>query len=97
MSMKTNYVPAIVMLLAGAVYCLCGIMSRTPLLDFSVQLLIVLLVFYILGGIIRIVLDKFMGEVGTKAEEEKPAEEASEEVDEKQKEANETSEEEEGM
>ena len=61
--MKTNYVPAIVMLLAGAVYCVIGLMSGTPLLEFSVQLLIVLLVFYILGGIIRMVLDHFMGEV----------------------------------
>ena len=48
MNMKTNYVPAIVMLLAGAVYCLCGLMSGTPLFEFTVQLLIVLLVFYAL-------------------------------------------------
>lgn len=67
--MKTNYVPAIVMLLAGAVYCVLGLLSNTPLLEFSVQLLIVLLVFYVLGGIIRMVLDHFMGEVGEKKED----------------------------
>ncbi|MGN1158241.1 MAG: hypothetical protein ACI4TK_18880 [Agathobacter sp.] len=94
--MKTNYVPAIVMLLAGAVYCLCGLMSETSLLDFTVQLLIVLLVFYVLGGIIRIVLDKFMGEVGVK-EQEKSVEEASKEEEEKQAESEEISEEEDEM
>ena len=92
--MKTNYVPAIVMLLAGAVYCLCRLMSGIPLLDFTVQFLIVLLVFYVLGGIIRMVLDKFMGEVGAK-EEEKTVEETSEEdLEEEQDESEEISEEE---
>ena len=69
--MKTNSVPAIVMLLAGAVYCLFGIRAGVPLMDFTVQLLIVLFVFYVLGAIIRLVLDKFMGEVGVKNDEEK--------------------------
>ena len=93
--MKTNYVPAIVMLLAGAVYCLFGLMSGASLFDFTVQLLIVLLVFYILGGIIRLVLDKFMGEVG-KQEETQP-EEASAQETESQEESEEPSEEEEGI
>ena len=64
--MKTNYIPAIVMLLAGAVYCLFGIRAQVSLEDFLIQLLIVLLVFYILGGIIRMILDKFMGDVAVK-------------------------------
>ena len=93
--MRTNYVPAIVMLLAGAVYCLIGLGSGTPLLDFTVQLLIVLLVFYVLGGIIRMVLDKFMGEVGVKKDEEPVEEqEISQEEPEKQEETEEESEEE---
>ena len=96
MSMKTNYIPALVMLLAGAVYCLFGLMSGTPLFEFTVQLLIVLLVFYVLGGIIRMILDKFMGEVGTK-EKEQPVEEVSEEETVEQETSEETSEEEEGI
>ena len=96
MNMKTNYVPAIVMLLAGAVYCLCGLMSGTPLFEFTVQLLIVLLVFYVLGGIIRMVLDKFMGEV-EKKEEVQPVEETSQEETENQDDSEEESSEEEGM
>lgn len=68
--MKTKEIPAIVMLLAGGVYCLIGIRYQIPLMDFSVQLLIVLLIFWMIGGIIRFVLDKFMGEIEEKAEEE---------------------------
>ena len=61
--MKTKDLPAIVMLLAGAVYCLIGIRYQSPLMDFLGQLLIVLLIFWIFGGIIRMFLDKFMGEI----------------------------------
>ena len=78
--MKTNYVPALVMLLAGGLYCLLGIFYQTPLLEFSIQLLIVLVIFWIIGGIIRIVLDKYMGEVKKPSKEEE--EEASEENEE---------------
>ena len=65
--MKTKSIPAMVMLLAGGVYCLIGIRYQIPLMDFSTQLLIVLLVFWIMGGIVRMVLDKFMGEIEDKA------------------------------
>lgn len=93
MSMKTNYVPAIVMLVAGAVYCLLGLMSGASLYEFMVHLLIVLLIFYVLGGIIRMVLDRFMGELGTKEEESSEEEVLDENVP--QEEAETTSEEEE--
>ena len=84
--MKTKDIPAMVMLLAGGVYCLIGIRYQIPLMDFSVQLLIVLLIFWIMGGIVRIVLDKFMGEIEeevdseeTEETEEKDAQEDGEE------------------
>ena len=65
------------MLLAGGVYCLIGIRYQIPLMDFLVQLLIVLLIFWIIGGIVRMVLDKFMGEIEdeSKSEEDDDAEE----------------------
>lgn len=75
--MKTNYVPAIVMLSAGCVYCLFGILYQIPLWNFTIQLLTVLIIFWIIGGIIRMVLDKYMGEIEEKSEEE--SEEESEE------------------
>ena len=86
--MKTKEIPAIVMLLAGGVYCLLGIYYQIPLMEFSIQLLIVLLVFWIFGGIVRMFLDKFMGEIGNKTEkdEEETEEDALEESSEEQEE-----------
>ena len=67
--MKTKDVPAIVMLLAGGVYCVIGIRYQIPLMQFTLQLLIVLIIFWILGGIVRMVLDKYMVEMADKTEE----------------------------
>ena len=78
--MKTKDVPAIVMLLAGGVYCLFGILYKIPLLEFCIHLLTVLILFWILGGIIRMVLDHFMGEIEVKEEDSENSE--GEEVDE---------------
>ena len=100
--MKTKEIPAIVMLLAGGVYCLLGILYQIPLMDFTVQLLIVLLIFWMIGGIVRMVLDHFMGEIEDKAKkeeneeaEEKDAEGETDESKEDSKEASKDSEEEE--
>ena len=68
--MKTEGVPAIVMLVAGGVYCLLGIFYQVSLMEFMVQLLLVLLIFWMLGGIVRMVLDHFMGEFADKAKDE---------------------------
>lgn len=72
--MKTKEIPAIVMLVAGGVYCLLGIYCQIPLMDFFVQLLIILLAFWMLGGIIRMVLNYFIGELEDKAKEEEDEE-----------------------
>lgn len=81
--MKTKDVPAIIMLLAGGVYCLFGILYKIPLMDFTIQLLIVLIIFWIFGGIVRMVLDRFIGEIEVKEEEEdsKESEGSEEESD----------------
>ena len=68
--MKTKEIPAIVMLLAGGVYCLFGIIYKIPLMEFLIHLLIILLVFWMFGGIIRMILDRFMGEIVIKEEED---------------------------
>ena len=47
-------------------------------MDFCVQLLMILLGFWMLGGIVRMVLDHFIGELEDKAKEE---EEEAEEID----------------
>ena len=57
-SMKTKSVPAIVMLSAGFVACVAGICAHMEVADFMKMLLIVLIVFYLLGGVVKIVLDR---------------------------------------
>ncbi|MEE1078234.1 MAG: hypothetical protein UIC64_04195 [Agathobacter sp.] len=56
--MKTNYIPAIIMLSAGAVNCIIGIMNHQELKEFTIQLLIVLIVFYIIGIFVKFIIDK---------------------------------------
>ena len=85
--MKTKDIPAMVMLLAGGVYCLIGIRYQIPLMDFCVQLLIVLLVFWMIGGIVRMGLDKFMGEIEVEATEEDEEAEEKDAEGEKEKES----------
>ncbi len=68
--MKTNNVPALIMLSAGALYCLIGIRNGIELTQFMTQLLIVLIIFFIIGSILRAVLDKAMDVMATKKVEE---------------------------
>ncbi len=97
--MKTNYIPALVTLLAGAVYCLFGIYTGVPLFDFTVQLLIVLIVFYILGTIVRFVFDNVIKGVETQKIKESETEDIPDSVNETTKpdDTKEYSEDEEGM
>lgn len=56
--MKTNYLPAIIMLCAGFVDCLMAIKNHLSLQEFTIELLAVLVIFYVVGIIIKIVLDR---------------------------------------
>lgn len=80
--MKTNYVPAIIMLLAGLVDCILAIGKNMSLVDFTRQLLLVLVIFLIIGWIARIVLDKTMKIFADKKEEENESEDKDKEKDE---------------
>lgn len=55
--MKTNSVPAVVMLSAGLIDCVLSIYQRLSLFDFTKRLLLVLVVFYLLGGVVKLILD----------------------------------------
>lgn len=71
--MKTKHVPALVMLLAGAVASLLMLIWKVDFFHFTRNLLIILIVFYILGSIIRVILDrnfKDMDEENPEGEEE---------------------------
>ena len=61
--MRTNYVPALVMLTAGFIACVIAIKTGQPLGTFVRQLLLVLILFYILGGVIKLILDRNFGEM----------------------------------
>ncbi|MGN0292045.1 MAG: hypothetical protein ACI4C5_08935 [Lachnospiraceae bacterium] len=82
--MKTKPIPAIVMLIAGFVTCIISIYTHMELQVFTKTLLTVLIVFYILGTVIKIVLDRNFKEmkeenVEEEAEEEQPEKEDGEE------------------
>lgn len=95
--MKTKPIPAIVMLSAGFVTCIIAIYTHMELMAFTKSLLLVLIVFYILGGIVKIILDKNFAQM--KEEEEETADteenpEDSQETEEETSEAEPTTEEE---
>lgn len=56
--MKTKPIPAIIMLTAGLVACITGIVKHIEVLQFMKMLLIVLILFYILGCVVKEVLDR---------------------------------------
>lgn len=80
--MKTKQIPAVVMLTAGFIICVISIFQEMELDKFLKLLVCVLLIFYILGSIIRVVLDKNFKEMKEEAETEG---EQSEDVSEEQK------------
>lgn len=84
--MKTNGVPAIVMLLAGFTDCIIAIRTHMTLGSFTRQLFLVLLIFYVIGCIVKLILDRNID----KMEDVKTVEE---ELSEKKVDIDETSEE----
>jgi flagellar biosynthesis/type III secretory pathway M-ring protein FliF/YscJ len=80
--MKTNQIPAIVMLSAGLVACICGIRSGLQLADYLKMLLAVLLIFYVIGCVLKIVLDKLLAEKPAETEENKQGEQGEQKSEE---------------
>ena len=81
--MKTNSVPAIIMLVAGLIDSILSIYYRLPFLRFMEQLLIVLIIFYVIGIIVKIVLDRNFKDMDDeeKNEEDEPEDAAQTEQD----------------
>lgn len=88
--MKTKQIPAIIMLVAGFIACLAGMNAHMEVADFLKMLLIVLVVFYVLGCMIKQIIDKNFVEIqeettdGEDTEEEPETEEEAESEDEEQ-------------
>lgn len=55
--MKTRLLPALIMLLAGAVNCVLAFANRMSPLAFTVRLLLVLIVFYVLGTLVQWIVE----------------------------------------
>ena len=56
--MKTNGVPAIIMLAAGFIDCVIAILTHMSLWNFTRQLLLVLVLFYVIGCVVNMIIDR---------------------------------------
>lgn len=56
--MRTKSVPAIIMLLAGFIACIAGMAAHMEVAGFMKMLLVVLVLFYILGCVVKVILDR---------------------------------------
>ncbi len=75
--MKRKSIPAIITLTAGFIASIAGILARMGTTRFMIMLLIVLVSFYILGNIVKFVLDLEFKE--TPKEEAEESEETAQE------------------
>ena len=73
--MKTKGIPAVVMLLAGFGTCIIGIVQHMETDVFIKTLLAVLIIFYVLGCIVKLVLDKNFKEMDEPEEKQEESEE----------------------
>lgn len=88
--MKRKAIPAIVMLLGGFCSCVIGILNHMDSAAYIKMLFIVLIIFYILGCIVKIIIDKNFPEMADEketeeeggTEEDAESEEAAEEKEE---------------
>ncbi len=67
--MKTKHIPALVTLLAGAVAALLMWLWKVDFFTFTRNLLIILVVFYILGCVIKLILDRNFKDMDDEAKE----------------------------
>ena len=80
--MKTKSIPAFIMLLAGAIACILGIVNGYETMQFITMVLVVLVIFYFMGCIIKIVIDKnFQGMDEQVQDEQEESEEAKENIE----------------
>lgn len=68
--MNTKPIPSVIMLLAGFVMCVIGITNHMDNTRFFILLLSVLIVFYIIGSIVKLILDKNIIDFSKETQEE---------------------------
>ena len=74
--MKSKFLPPLVMLLAGFVCSILSLQQRVDLMTFTTRLLSVLVIFYIIGGVMKLVLDKALMVMADKDTNENESEKA---------------------
>ena len=77
--MKSKFLPSLIMLLAGFICSIVSIEQKTDLMTFTTRLLAVLVLFYIIGAIIRVVFDKAFMAMDDKKEAASEADAGTEE------------------
>lgn len=83
--MKTNGVPAIIMLAAGFIDCVIAILTHMSLWNFTRQLLLVLVLFYVIGCVVKMIIDRNFKDMeddqnGEETEESKEEQENTEQA-----------------
>lgn len=79
--MKTKTIPVILMLVAGAMACVLGFVYRYETTQFFTMVFTVLVVFYMLGCIVKIIIDKnFPVEQSDKESDTEETEETKENI-----------------
>lgn len=61
--MKTKSIPAIIMLSAGFVACIAGMAAHMEVSDFMKMLLVVLILFYVIGCVVKVIFDRNFAEM----------------------------------
>ena len=88
--MKTKSIPVILMLVAGAMACVLGFVYHYETTQFFTMVFTVLIVFYMLGCIVKIIIDKnFPVESDDKAKNAEETEETKENINSEGEEADE--------
>lgn len=79
--MKTKSIPVMLMLVAGAMACVLGFIYHYETTQFFTMVLTVLIVFYMLGCIVKIIIDKnFPAESAKKVKSAEETEETKENI-----------------
>ena len=88
--MKTKTIPVVIMLIAGALACILGFVYHYGTTEFFTMVLTVLIVFYMLGCIVKIIIDKnFQIEVHKETVKTEESEEMKENINSKDDESSE--------
>ena len=91
--MKTNGVPAIIMLAAGFIDCVIAILTHMSLWNFTRQLLLVLVLFYVIGCVVKMIIDRNFKDTEESKEEQEAESSEEQENTEQAKDAQEQSQE----